>query len=120
MKVLCIKDTIGFQEWLTYDIYVTQEALRDPIYWIESDMKKRITDYKDYPEYFQEVKDEPVNEWKVWDMVVADGRVCAIITAIVRHISEEWDTLRYCTGYDEYKTEELREPTVKELNIYFK
>lgn len=109
-KVLCIKDTIGFNKGETYETVWN---------FIKSNIDTHVF-WSRFPEYFQEVVDKSLEtkpRWKVGDKVVIDSKWWDKQYFIINNIKE------YCNGWysaNDYPVEILRIPTQEELSLYFR
>jgi len=121
MKVLCIKDTIGFRKWDIYEIK-----------WVHTSFIKgndgTCANWESNPDFFEEVKEDikkDIPKWKVWDYVVSDIWANSeeddikVVYSTINSIQKDWDFVYTLDWYD-YREEELRDPTEEELSFYFK
>ena len=113
MEVKCIKDTIGFKKGDTYFSYIHDG---NHIIW---DVGFYFVEFKKFPEYFQEVKEEEIirPNYKVGDYCVYEKNFDKKYIKINKiEFNANWDYLYNWA----YTYTFLREPTKQELKLYFR
>ncbi len=108
--VKCIKDTIGCNIGDVYEEFTS--------WYISSSRQWFNYDWKNWTEYFQEVKEEEVNKprWKVGDYVVTKNEFLIQYIKISRI---KYDEPIFVYEW-EFTEGELRDPKQEELKIYFR
>lgn len=110
MRVKCIKDTIHFKKW---EIFNTETE------WIcSNDWTMYSHKWQEFPDYFQEVKEEEENlpKWKVGQYIIRHYNNWEIEARILRDLCFVWGRWEYNWMPEAY----YRDPTPEELSLYFK